>query len=146
LRRRATRKLLIRLTREFESLSSDRLSPFAFAVERGLCADSPARGVKKTPVRKVERFLSEVEIARLAEALDIEAERSGNPYPSAAIKLLLLTGCRRGEIVNLRWDHVDFERECLRLPDSKTGAKVVFLNAPPVLCSRNSRAWRIGRR
>jgi integrase len=103
---------------------------FAFAVECALCADNPARGVKKAPVRKVERFLSGAEIARLAEALDAEAQRSGNPYPSAAIKLLLLTGCRRGEIVDLRWDHVDFEHECLRLPDSKTGAKVVYLNAP----------------
>jgi integrase len=103
---------------------------FAFGVERGLCADNPARGVKKAPVRKVERFLSEAEIAQLAEALDAEAQRSGNPYPSAAIKLLLLTGCRRGEIVNLYWAHVDFERECLYLPDSKTGAKVVYLNAP----------------
>jgi integrase len=105
-------------------------SIIAFAIERGLCADNPTRGVKKAPVRKLERFLSEAEIARLAEALDIEMQHSGNPYPSSAIKLLLLTGCRRGEIVNLRWEHVDFERECLRLPDSKTGAKVVYLNAP----------------
>ncbi len=103
---------------------------FAFAIERSLCADNPARGVKKASVRKVERFLSEAEIAQLAEALDAETQRSGNPYPSAAIKLLLLTGCRRGEIINLGWDHVDFERECLRLPDSKTGAKIVYLNAP----------------
>jgi integrase len=85
---------------------------------------------KKAPVRKVERFLSEAEITRLAEALDEEAQRSGNPYPCAAIKLLLLTGCRKGEIANLQWDHVDLEREYLRLPDSKTGAKVVYLNAP----------------
>ena len=56
--------------------------------------------------------------------------RTGNPYPSAAIKLLLLTGARRGEIVGLRWQNVDFNRKCLRLPDSKTGAKVVFLNEP----------------
>jgi integrase len=63
-------------------------------------------------------------------AIDAETERTGNPFPSAAIKLLLLTGCRRGEIVNLRWEHVDFDHECLRLPDSKTGAKVVYLNAP----------------
>lgn len=103
---------------------------YSFAIERGLCADNPARGVKKAPVRKVERFLSEAEIARLAAALDAEAQTTGNPYPSAAIKLLLLTGCRRGEIVNLRWEHVDFEHECLRLPDSKTGAKVIYLNAP----------------
>jgi integrase len=105
-------------------------SIYAFAIGRGLCADSPARGVKKAPVRKVERFLSEAEIARLAEALDAEVQQSGNPYPPAAIKLLLLTGCRKGEITNLRWDHVDFERQCLRLLDSKTGAKVVYLNAP----------------
>jgi integrase len=103
---------------------------FMFAIERGLCPGNPARGVKKAPVRKVERFLPESEIAQLAEALDAKVERSGNPYPSAAIRLLLLTGCRRSEIVNLFWDHVDFERECLRLPDSKTGAKIVYLNAP----------------
>jgi hypothetical protein len=54
---------------------------FAFANERGICAANPARGVKKAPVRKVERFLSEAEIARLAAALDAEAERTGNPFP-----------------------------------------------------------------
>ena len=81
-------------------------------------------------MRKVERFPSEKEIARLADALDAEAQQSNNPFPSAAIKLLLLTGCRRGEIVNLCWGHVDFERQCLRLPDSKTGSRVVYLNAP----------------
>jgi integrase len=101
-----------------------------FAVARGLRADNPARGVKKAPTRKVERFLSEAEIARLAAALDDEAARTGNPYPAAAIRLLLVTGCRRGEIVRLQWGHVDFEHECLRLPDSKTAKKIVYLNAP----------------
>ena len=105
-------------------------SIYAFAISRGVCVDNPARGVKKAPVRKLERFLSEAEIARLAEALDAEAQISGNPYPSAAIRLLLLTGCRKSDISICCWDHVDFERECLRLPDSKTGAKVVYLNAP----------------
>ncbi|MGH7116872.1 MAG: tyrosine-type recombinase/integrase, partial [Stellaceae bacterium] len=103
---------------------------FGFAAERDLSTSNPARGVKKAPVRKVERFLSEVEFGRLAQALDREVQRSGNPFPATAIKLLLLTGCRRAEIVDLRWEHVDFERECLRLPDSKSGAKVVYLNAP----------------
>ena len=78
----------------------------------------------------MERFLSDAEIARLAAALDDEAATSGNLFPSAAVKLLLLTGCRRGEIMTLRWEHVDFEHRCLRLPDSKTGAKVVYLNTP----------------
>ena len=53
----------------------------AFAVARGLRSDNPARGVKKPPVRKMERFLSEDEIARLAVALDAEFNRTGNPIP-----------------------------------------------------------------
>jgi integrase len=100
----------------------------AFAMARALRSDNPARGVKKPPVRKMERFLSEEEIARLAVALTVESSRTENPYPAAAIRLLLLTGARRGEILGLQWQHVDFEQQCLRLPDSKTGAKVVYLN------------------
>lgn len=102
----------------------------SFAVARGLRSDNPTAGIKKAPVRKIERFLSEAEFARLASALDAEAESSGNPFPAAAIKILMLTGCRRSEIVGLHWRHVDFEHKCLRLPDSKTGAKVVYLNPP----------------
>jgi integrase len=102
----------------------------SFAVARGLRSDNPANGIKKPPVRKMERFLSEDEIGRLAGALDAEAAASGNPYPSAAIKLLLLTGARRGEIAGLQWQNVDFDQRCLRLPDSKTGAKIIYLNEP----------------
>ena len=101
-----------------------------FAVARTMRSDNPAKGIRKPPGRKMERFLSEDEIARLAEVLDAEFNQTGNPYPAAAIKLLLLTGGRRSEILGLQWGHVDFERQCLRLPDSKTGAKVVYLNAP----------------
>ena len=92
---------------------------FAFAVRRGLRTDNPARGIKKPPARKLQRFLSEQEIARLALALDTEVAASGNPFPTAAIRLLLFTGCRRSEITGLRWEYVDFERgrEALRLPD-----------------------------
>jgi integrase len=102
----------------------------AFAISRKLRLDNPAAGIKKPPVRKMERFLSEDEIARLARALDGETVASGTPYPSAAIKLLLLTGARRGEIAGLQWQNVDFNQKCLRLPDSKTGAKVIYLNEP----------------
>ncbi len=102
----------------------------SFAVGRGLRDDNPVRGVKKPPVRKMERFLSDSEIARLADALDQETARTGDPYPATAIRLLLLTGCRRSEILGLRWEWVDFERAMVVLPDSKTGRKVVYLNAP----------------
>ena len=102
----------------------------AFAVARGLRDDNPVRGVRKPPIRKMERFLSEAEIARLGEALDGEAAASGDPYPAAAIRLLLFTGCRRSEVVGLRWEWIDTERAMIFLPDSKTGRKPVYLNAP----------------
>ncbi len=63
----------------------------AFAIQRGIRADNPAHGIKKRPVRKMERFLSEQELARLAMALENEAATSKSPYPAAGIKLLLLT-------------------------------------------------------
>jgi integrase len=92
---------------------------------------NPTRHVKRFKEEKRERFLSSRELKRLSAYL-VEAERSGKEGPEtiAALRLLILTGCRRGEILNLRWQDVDFEARCLRLPDSKTGAKVVFLNAP----------------
>jgi integrase len=102
----------------------------SFAVARGLRDDNPVRGVRKPQGRRMERFLSEAEIARLGEALEAEAKATSDPYPAAAIKLLLLTGCRRSEILGLRWEWIDYERAMIFLPDSKTGRKPVYLNAP----------------
>lgn len=53
-----------------------------------------------------------------------------DPFASAAIRLLILTGARLREILKLKWQHVDLERGLLLLPDSKTGAKSIILNAP----------------
>ena len=103
---------------------------FAFAVDRGLRPNNPVRGVRRFTDGKGERFLSPAELARLGETL-AAAEREGeSPSAVAAIRLLALTGGRKNEILSLRWEYVDFERACLRLPDSKTGAKVVPLGAP----------------
>ncbi|MEI7610573.1 MAG: tyrosine-type recombinase/integrase, partial [Rhodospirillaceae bacterium] len=101
-----------------------------FGVGRALLPANPAKGVKLYQGEKKERFLSESEVARLAETLAaMEAEGVVNSITAAAVRLLLLTGCRKNEVLGLRWDWVDFERSCLRLPDSKTGAKVVPLAA-----------------
>lgn len=92
---------------------------------------NPCRHVDRYPERKMERFLSADELGRLGAVLT-EAERTGTELPSviAAIRLLIFTGARLGEILNLRWDQVDLERACLRLPESKTGPKVIHLSAP----------------
>jgi integrase len=101
-----------------------------FAAGRKLIAANPAKGVRLLKGEKKERFLTEAEVARLADTLTaMETEHRLSSAAAAAVKLLLLTGCRKSEILSLRWDWVDGDRGCLRLPDSKTGAKVVPLAA-----------------
>ncbi len=92
---------------------------------------NPCRHVEKYKGRKRERYLSAAELARLGDVLAAaEYTKTELPGSIAAIRLLIFTGCRRGEILTLRWEHVDFENACLRLPDSKTGARIIHLNAP----------------
>ena len=100
---------------------------YNFSIERGLVLENPVKGVKRFPENKRERFLSQHEFEALGKALESAETRGVNPYAIAIIRLLELTGARRGEINNLLWDEVDFERAMLRLKDSKTGAKIVFL-------------------
>lgn len=103
---------------------------FNLAEKWGLRPDgsNPCRHVEKFRERKIERFLSADEFARLEAAL-AEAERNGIEMPSVltAIRLLLLTGCRLSEILTLRWEDVDLDHQRIRLPDSKTGPKTVYL-------------------
>ncbi len=100
----------------------------SFAQGRGLIPLNPAKGVHPYKSNPKERFLTELEVTYLAEALlALERESALPPVAASGIKLLLLTGCRKSEILRLRWEHVDFERQCLRLPESKTGAKIVPL-------------------
>jgi len=105
---------------------------FTYAVDNGMRPDetNPAHGVKRFPDKTEERFLTPAEFGKLGEAM-AEAEDDGEgAYGLAGIRLLMLTGCRKSEILTLEWEHVDFENTCLRLPDSKTGEKVVLLGAP----------------
>lgn len=84
---------------------------------------NPCRHVKKYPAVARERFLSGEELARLGTALDdFDRRQLARPSVIRAVRLLALTGCRLGEILNLRWDEVDLEKGALVLSDSKTGA------------------------
>ncbi len=90
---------------------------------------NPCRHVEKFSQRRRERFLSAEELGRLGDVL---AGYDGSPYYSAAIKLLVFTGARLGEVLGLQWQWIDFDRGEARLPDSKTGAKTLHL-PPPAL-------------
>jgi integrase len=93
-------------------------------------ASNPCRRIKKFKERSRNRFLTGEELQRLGQALATAEHDGEHPAAIAVIRLLVLTGCRLSEITTLEWPFVDFERSCLRLPDSKTGAKVVRLGAP----------------
>ena len=88
--------------------------------ERGT---NPCLGIAKNPRNHVARFLDADELARLGRALDARAAQW--PEAVAAVRLLALTGCRRSEVLDLRWR--DIGEDAIRLPDSKTGPRTVPL-------------------
>jgi integrase len=109
-------------------------SMYSFGSKHGLVPDgvNPALGIERYPEPRRERFLSSDELARLGEAfrrLELEG-RHGSGI--AALRLLLFTGARLREILNLRWENVDLERGMLFLPESKTGRKTIVLSAPAI--------------
>ena len=142
----------ITANRVVEAISSlYRYAAIAGVVENGF---NPTIGISAFREVKRERFLSTDELQRLGATLR-EAETVGlpwntdetnraakhlpksekrlvafSPYVTAAIRLLLFTGCRLREILHLRWKNIDFEQGMLFLPDSKTGRRTVVLNAP----------------
>jgi integrase len=99
-----------------------------FAANRKLIAVNPAKGVPLLKLAPKERFLSEGEVAVLAATIAaMQAEGTLSRTAATAMRLLMVTGCRKNEILSLQWRWVNFDRGCLQLPDSKTGAKVVPL-------------------
>ncbi|MEQ8694239.1 MAG: tyrosine-type recombinase/integrase [Gammaproteobacteria bacterium] len=92
---------------------------------------NPRLHIKKYPEEKRERYLSQEELTSLGSVLS-EAEQIGveDIYAISAIRLLIFTGCRLNEIMTLKWAEVDLDNSCLRLSDSKTGARVVHLGSP----------------
>ena len=105
------------------------------AEDKGLIAEAsnPCRQVVKFRERRRERFLTPDEFKRLGQALDeATTVRRLSVYTVAALRLLLLTGCRKREILDLRWEHVDLDAGELHLPETKTGTRTVALSPSAV--------------
>lgn len=98
-----------------------------FAVSCSQIAVNPSRTVRRNQRTARNRFLSRAEVARLHPVLDAHHGRGSGRQQADVIRLLLFTGCRKGEIIGLRWSEVD--GDVLRLHDSKTGPRLVYLNA-----------------
>ena len=108
---------------------------FKTAEDRGLVPEgsNPCRYQVRYKERKRERFLTEEEFRRLGRVLcEAETCRGVSVHAVAAIRLLMLTGCRRNEILTLRWEEVDLEANELRLSDSKTGPRAISLSPEAV--------------
>ena len=101
------------------------------AEDKGLIPEgsNPCGLVVKNRERKRERFLTPDEFRRLGRALaEATTRRRVSPYAVAAIRLLILTGCRKREILHLRWEQVDLEGAEFVLPATKTGPRKVSLS------------------
>ena len=86
---------------------------------------NPCLGIARNPRNKVARFLDADKLAQVGRALDASEARW--PEAVAAIRLLALTGSRRSEVLNLRWQNIS--DDALNLEDSKTGPRAVPLGA-----------------
>lgn len=99
---------------------------FKFSVILGVLERNPCYGLAKfREVKRPERFLSPEEITSFQAAL----AQDRNTVAASALRLLLLTGCRRNEVLQARWEQVDLDAGLLHLPKTKTGARYVVLNS-----------------
>jgi integrase len=103
---------------------------FSLAIKWKMRTDNPARGIERNVEVKRTRYLTGDELARLMAAL---ATHSSDRRFADIIRLLLLTGARRGEILAMRWADIDLAKGTWTKPGSATKQKTThhaFLSAP----------------
>jgi len=103
---------------------------FSFAITEGIIRANPVHGVRRPSDNRRDTRLTPEDYRKLGLALQVLAHEGGNPKVLAAAWLLALTGCRRGEVENLRWAEVDFDSRSFRLSDTKEGTSVRPVGAP----------------
>ena len=89
---------------------------FSLAIRWGMRTDNPAKGVERNPEERRYRYLTGDELRRLTEALAVHPSR----VAANAVRLLLLTGARRGEVLSARWDQFDLDAGIWVKPSSHT--------------------------
>jgi integrase len=90
---------------------------------------NPCLGIRKFKENKKQRFLSDPELKKLEESLTQQEKEQSSSYSSVnAIRMLLYTGCREGEILNLKWENVRHKDRYIYLEDTKTGESARPLN------------------
>lgn len=108
---------------------------FEFAIAHDKIDKNPAHGVKTPAYNTRDVFLDVDEIRKFGELLSDPVVYSEHTTGVNALKLLLLTGCRKSEITTLKWEYIDFNEQCFRFPDTKTGpqTRVFGLGAKQLL-------------
>ena len=97
---------------------------YNYARRKEWVESNPCVGVEKPTDNKRQRYLTADEYGKLGMGL-AQAERLGmNAHVLAAIAVLAFTGCRKGEVLNLKRDEIDVGGHCLRLRDSKSGPQM----------------------
>ncbi len=115
-----------------------------YAVEAGIIETNPAHGVRRPKDNVRTRRLSEAEYRVLGDLLKAAAENESYRMSVEIIRQIALTGCRRMEMVTLRWTEVDTNSSCLRLIDSKEGSSIRPIGLPAVEYLERRRKEAIG--
>jgi integrase len=117
---------------------------FTYAVQLGIIEHNPTHGLKKPKYKVRDRRLSEAEYRTLGEILARACKSDHYRIHAEILQLIALTGCRKSEIVELKWSEVDFEGSCLRLSDSKEGASVRPIGLPVISFLEKRHVHRAG--
>ena len=103
-----------------------------YAVEAGIIEINPAHGIRKPKDNVRKRRLSEAEYRTLGQMLRDAISQEKYTMTVDIIRQIALTGCRRSEIIGLKWTEADTEASCLRLEDSKEGESIRAIGLPVV--------------
>jgi integrase len=115
-----------------------------YAVEAGIIESNPAHGIRKPKDNVRKHRLSEAEYRVLGRMLRNAAKQEKYTTSVDIIRQLALTGCRRSEMISLKWTEADSEASCLRLEDSKEGESIRPMGLPVVEYLERRRANGVG--